>query len=95
MADKKAVQLSKLTFVELKDKVKEVENLKNLNRFEITKALLKTRNKSLPAKATNPRTVKPEIVALTIKLAETTGRKNRRELRRAKARLKRTTRRYL
>ncbi|KXS56768.1 MAG: hypothetical protein AMR96_00745 [Candidatus Adiutrix intracellularis] len=95
MADKKAIQLSKLTFVELKDKVKEVENFKNFNRFEITKTLLKAGNKPLPAKAANPRTVKPEIAAITVKLAETTGRKNRRKLRRAKARLKRTTRQYL
>jgi hypothetical protein len=95
MADKKAVRLSKLTFVELKDKVKEVENFKKLNRFEIIETLFKAESKPLPAGAANPRTVKPEIAALAARLAETSGRKNRRELRRAKARLKRTTRRYL
>jgi hypothetical protein len=94
MAGKKAVKLSKLPFNELSDKAKALEGLKAMNRFEITAALLAAENKPALA-AENPRTVKPEIKALSAKLETAGEKKARRELRRAKARLKRATRRYL
>ena len=94
MAGKKAVKLSKLPFNELKDKVKTLEGLKAMNRFEVTAAVLQTENKPAPA-AENPRTVKPEIKAVSARLESATGKKARRDLRRAKARLKRAARRYL
>jgi len=94
MAGKKAVRLSKLPFNELKDKAKALEGLKAMNRFEITAALLQSENKPVPT-AENPRTVKPEIKALCVRLETAEDKKARRELRRAKARLKRATRRYL
>jgi len=93
MAGKKAVKLSKLPFNELRDKAKALEGLKAMNRFEITEALLKAENKPAPT-AENPRTIKPEIKALDTRLETATEKKDRRELRRAKARLKRATRRY-
>jgi len=93
MAGKKAVKLSKLPFNELKDKAKELEGLKAMNRFEITEAVLKAENKPVPT-AENPRTIKPEIRELDAKLEAATDKKARRELRRTKARLKRATRRY-
>ena len=94
MAEKKAVNLSKLSFNELKDKAKEVEGVKTLNRFEITAALLQADNRPAPA-GENPRPIKPEIKALAARLETAEGRKARRDLRRAKARLKRATRNYL
>jgi hypothetical protein len=94
MAGKKAVRLSKLPFNELRDKAKALEGLKAMNRFEITTALLQAENKPVPA-AENPRTVKPEIKAVSARLEAADDKKARRELRRAKARLKRATRRYL
>lgn len=93
MAGKKAVKLSKLPFNELKDKAKALEGLKAMNRFEITEAVLKAENKPAPT-AENPRTIKPEIRDLAAKLKTASDKKDRRELRRAKARLKRATRRY-
>jgi len=93
MAGKKAVKLSKLPFNELKDKAKALEGFKAMNRFEITEALLKTESKPAPT-AENPRTIKPEIKALDARLKTAEEKKDRRELRRAKARLKRATRRY-
>lgn len=94
MAGKKTVRLSKLPFNELRDKAKSLEGFKAMNRFEITAALLQVENKPAPA-AENPRTVKPEIKAISIRLEAAEDKKTRRELRRAKARLKRATRRYL
>jgi hypothetical protein len=94
MAEKKAVKLSKLPFNELRDKAKALEGLPAMNRFEITAALLKAENKPVP-EAENPRAVKPEIKALSARLETSEDKKARRELRRAKARLKRATRRYL
>ena len=94
MAGKKAVKLSKLPFNELRDKVKDLEGLKAMNRFEITAAILQTENKPAPA-AENPRAVKPEIRALSARLETAEDKKDRHEIRRAKARLKRATRRYL
>jgi hypothetical protein len=94
MAGKKAVKLSKLPFNELRDKAKDLEGLKALNRFEITTAILQSENKPVPA-TENPRAVKPEIRALSSQLETAEDKKARHELRRAKARLKRTTRRYL
>jgi hypothetical protein len=64
-----------------------------MNRFEITEALLKAENKPAPT-AENPRTIKPEIRDLDAKLKAATEKKDRRALRRDKARLKRATRRY-
>jgi len=99
MAAKKAVNLSKLSFSELKDKVKELEGLKSLNRFEITQAARQAEN--LPAvpglKKANPRQIKPEIAAAKAKLAETPKgeKKARKELRKTVARLKKETRKYL
>jgi hypothetical protein len=93
MAGKKAVKLSKLPFNELKDKAKDLEGLKAMNRFEITEALLKAENKTAPT-AENPRTVKPEIRAVAAQLKDATDKKTRLELRRSKARLKRAARRY-
>ena len=99
MAGKKAVKLSKLTFNELKDKAKDVEGFKTLNRFELLQTLRKAETASQPAgvEAQNPRQFKPEISALKAKLAETpkAEKKARKELRRSVARLKRATRRYL
>ncbi|MDR2725810.1 MAG: hypothetical protein LBC90_07120 [Candidatus Adiutrix sp.] len=92
MAGKKAVKLSKLPFNELKDKAKDLDGFKAMNRFEITTALLQSENK--PG-AENPRTVKPEIKAISAQLEAAPDKKTRHELRRAKARLKRATRRYL
>ena len=94
MAGKKAVKLSKLPFNELKDKVKTLEGLGAMNRFEITAAVLQAENKPAPA-AENPRAVKPEIKAVSARLEAAAGKKARRDLRRAKARLKRASRRYL
>ena len=94
MAGKKAVKLSKLPFNELRDKAKAIEGLKAMNRFEITAALLQAENKPAPA-AENPRAVKPGIRALSDKLETAEGKKARHDLRRAKARLKRATRRYI
>ena len=94
MAGKKAVKLSKLPFNELRDKAKDLECLKAMNRFEITTALLSAENKPAPA-TENPRTVKPEIKALSGRLKAAEDKKARHELRRAKARLKRATRSYL
>ncbi|MDR0881648.1 MAG: hypothetical protein LBP55_03785 [Candidatus Adiutrix sp.] len=100
MAGKKAVKLSKLTFNELKDKAKEVEGFKALNRFELLQALRQNEAAApQPAgvEAQNPRQFKPEISALKAKLAETpkAEKKARKELRRSVVRLKRATRRYL
>jgi len=93
MAGKKAVKLSKLPFNELKDKAKALEGFKAMNRFEITEALLKAENKPVPA-AENPRTIKPEIRGLDARLETAAEKKDRHDIRRAKARLKRATRRY-
>lgn len=99
MAAKKAVNLSELPFNELKDKAKEIEGVKSLNRFELTQALLKAENKPVAADADkqNPRQIKPEIASLKSRLAETPkeDKKARKELRRAVAKLKRSTRQYL
>lgn len=99
MAAKKAVNLSKLPFSELKDKAKEIEGFKTLNRFEITQAVLKAENRAMAAEAekSNPRQIKPEINRLKAQLAETSfeDKKARKDLRRAVARLKRSTRQYL
>ena len=95
MPAKKVVNLSKLPFNELRDKAKEIEGYKNLNRFEITEAVRQAekRPSGLTAK-NNPRQIKPEIEALKAKLAEATDKKVRHELRRAVGRLKRETRKY-
>lgn len=99
MAAKKAVNLSELPFNELKDKAKEIEGVKSLNRFEMTQALLKADNQPVAADADkqNPRQIKPEIASLKSRLAETPkeDKKARKELRRAVAKLKRSTRQYL
>ena len=99
MAAKKAVNLSTLPFNELRDKAKEVEGFKAMNRFEITQAVLQAESRpvcSEPEKH-NPRKIKPEINALKAKLAETPkkDKKARKELRQAVSRLKRETRNYL
>lgn len=98
MAAKKAVNLSKLPFNELKDKAKEIEGIKSLNRFELTQALLKAENRPVAddADKQNPRQIKPEIASLKTRLAETPkeDKKARKELRRAVAKLKRSTRQY-
>ena len=78
----------------MRDKAKALEGLKAMNRFEITTALLQAENKPVPD-AENPRTVKPEIRAISARLEAAEDQKTRRELRRTKARLKRATRRYL
>lgn len=96
MPAKKAVNLSKLPFNELRDKVKETEGYKSLNRFEITEAVRKAEKR--PSGLTdkdNPRQIKPEIHALQAKLAEAADKKARHELRRAVRRLKKETRKYL
>ena len=98
-AAKKAVCLSKLTFGELKDKGKEIEGFKSLNRFELTQAVMKAENKPVDPELekANPRGIKPEINALKAKLAEASkkDKKARHELRRSIARLKKETRKYL
>lgn len=96
MPAKKAVNLSKLPFNELRDKVKELEGYKSLNRFEITEAVRQA--EKCPSKCTdkdNPRQIKPEISTLKAKLAEAADKKTRHELRRAVSRLKRETRKYI
>lgn len=98
-AKKKAVNLSTLTYNELRDKVKELEGVKSLNRFELTQAVLQAESRpvcSEPEKH-NPRQIKPEISALKAKLADTDkkDKKARKDLRRAVARLKKETRQYL
>jgi len=97
MAAKKAVNLSKLTFNELKDKAKEVEGVKAMNRFEIIQAVKQADNQPLAADAekSNPRKIKPEIAAVKAKLAEATEKKARKDLRREVSRLKRESRKYL
>lgn len=99
MAKKKTVNLSKLTFSELKDKVKDLEGLKSLNRFEVTQAVLKAENRPMDAETEkiNPRQIKPEINSLKSQLAQTPkkDKKARQQLRREVAKLKRSTRQYL
>lgn len=98
MSAKKAVNLSKLPFNELRDKIKDQEGYKALNRFEITKAVRQAEKKPCCCcldDKNNPRTVKTEIKALQAKLTETEGREARREARRAIAKLKGVTRKYL
>lgn len=96
MAAKKIGNLSKLPFNELKDKVKDVEGLTAMNRFEITMAAKKAENLPQMAPEANPRKIKPEIAGLKAKLAETKGdKKTRKDLRRAVAKLKRDSRKYL
>jgi len=97
MAAKKPVNLSELTFKELRDKAKEVEGFKDMNRFELLQALKKAANEPVAADADqiNPRKFKPEIAAAKAKLAEATDKKARKELRREVSRLKRETRKYL
>ncbi len=95
MAAKKAVDLSKLTFNELKDKAKEIEGFKAMNRFELLQAVKKAGQQPAAAEEANPRRFKPEITALKAKLAAATDKNDRRELRRQVGRLKRETRRYL
>lgn len=97
MAAKKVGSLSKLTFNELKDKVKDIEGLKSMNRFEITAQARKAEKlPELPA-AGNPRSIKPEITKLKARLGETAkgDKKARQDLRRAVAKLKRSSRKYL
>lgn len=99
MAAKKAVCLSKLTYGELKDKGKEIEGLKALNRFELTQAVMKAENKPVDPELekSNPRKIKPEIKTLKARLTEASqkDKKARHELRRSIARLKKETRKYL
>lgn len=99
MAAKKAVNLSKLPFSELKDKAKDVEGAKTFNRFEMTQAVLQAENRPMDPEAekNNPRQIKPEIAGLKAKLAETAkdDKKARKELRRSITKMKRATRRYL
>lgn len=99
MTKKKTVNLSKLTFSELKDKVKDLEGLKSLNRFEVTQAVLKADNQPMGAETEkiNPRQIKPEISRLKSQLAQTPkeDKKARQQLRREVAKLKRSTRQYL
>jgi F0F1-type ATP synthase epsilon subunit len=96
MAAKKVGSLSKLTFNELKDKVKDIEGFKSMNRFEITVLARKAENLPELAAEANPRAIKPEILGLKAKLAETgrDDKKARKDLRRAVARLKRNSRKY-
>ena len=97
MAAKKAVNLSELTFNELKDKAKEIEGFKSMNRFELLQAVKKADNQPVcpEAEKINPRQFKPAIAAAKAKLAETTDKTARKELRREISRLKRETRQYL
>ncbi len=99
MAAKKAVSLSKPSFSELKDKVKDLEGLKTMNRFEITQAVRQAENMPVDPEVekANPRQIKTEIAAAKAKLADTPKgeKKARKELRKTVARLKRTTRNYL
>ncbi len=97
MAAKKVGSLSKLTFNELKDKVKDIEGFKSMNRFEITMAARAAEKLPPMAAEANPRSIKPEIGGLKAKLAETAknDKKARKDLRRAVARLKRNSRKYL
>ena len=97
MAAKKAVDLSKLSFKDLKDKVKEADGLAAMNRFEVTQAVRQAENMTVCPEAAkcNPRQIKPEIGSLKTKLAETSDKKSRKELRKAIGRLKRQTRKYL
>ncbi len=97
MAAKKVGSLSKLTFNELKDKVKDIEGFKSLNRFEITMAARQAEKLPQLAAEANPRAIKPEIRGLKDKLAETAkgDKKARKDLRRAVAKLKRNSRKYL
>ncbi|MDR1922071.1 MAG: hypothetical protein LBS31_10095 [Candidatus Adiutrix sp.] len=99
MAGKKAVNLSKLPFNELKDKAKEINGVALMNRFEITQAVKKAEGRAPgpEAEKLNPRKIKPEILALKNKLAAAPkdDKKTRKALRRAVVRLKRETRLYL
>lgn len=97
MATKKAVNLSKLPFDELKDKGKEIEGFKSMNRFEMTLAIRKSENQAVcpELEKANPRDIKPQIAELQSKLAEAEDKKERKALRRSIARLKRQTRLYL
>ena len=95
MAKKKAVQLSTLPFGDLKDKVKELEGIKTMNRFEITEAIMKAENRPCCLKnIENPRQVKPKIVEAKSRLDTATDKKERHALRKEIAGLKRKTRQY-
>ena len=74
MAAKKPVNLSELTFNELKDKAKEIEGFKAMNRFELLQAVKKANNQPVcpEAEKINPRQFKPGITAAKAKLAEAT-----------------------
>ncbi|MDR1044793.1 MAG: hypothetical protein LBP33_06710 [Candidatus Adiutrix sp.] len=97
MAAKKAVNLSKLSFSELKDKAKAVEGLAAMNRFEITLAVRRAEKQAVDPELekSNPRVVKAEIKSLKARLAETRDKKARQELRRSVVKLKRNSRKYL
>lgn len=97
MAAKKAVNLSKLPFSELKDKAKDLPEVKAMNRFEMTQALKKADSQPTEPDTANPRAIKPEIKTLKAKLAETpkAEQKERKKLQRSIAKLKRGTRQYL
>lgn len=97
MAAKKAVNLSTLSFADLRDKAKELEGYKAMNRFELTQAARQAEN--LPvcpeAEKANPRQIKPEISAAKAKLSEGGDKAARKALRQSVKRLKRQTRKYL
>lgn len=97
MAAKKVATLSKLSFKELHDKVKDVEGSSAMNRFEMTMAARQAENQPVcpDAEKCNPRQIKPEIKSLKSKLAETTDKKSRKEMRKSIGRLKKTARKYL
>lgn len=96
MATKKIVDLSTIPFNELKDKGKEIENLKTLNRFELTNALLEAEKRPSRLEVTdNPRQIKPQIIELKAKLEEASDKKERSQLRKEVGELKRKCRKYL
>ena len=95
MAKKSPVQLSTLSFGDLKDKVKDLEGLKAMNRFEITEAIMKAENRPCALqKVENPREIKIKIGEAKSRLATVVDKNERHALRKEIGGLKRKTRQY-
>lgn len=95
MAKKKTVRLSTLSFGDLKDKVKDLEGLKTMNRFEITEAVIKAENRPGNLQTVeNPRQVKLHIGEAKGLLEAATDKKERHALRKKIVGLKKKTRQY-
>ncbi|MGL4208413.1 MAG: hypothetical protein ACRCTY_03395 [Candidatus Adiutrix sp.] len=99
MTAKKPLNLATLSYGELKEKAKDIDGLKEMNRFEITLAVIKAENAPtcLEAEKDNPRKIKPEIMAIKNEMAKTPKKEKqaRKEMRKKIVLLKRESRKYL